>query len=320
MKPTVSVVIPTFNRGEFVVNALESVFAQTYQDYEVIVVDDGSTDDTRDKLRPYMERIRYFYQKNQGASAARNKGIEVARGEWISTLDSDDVWLPTKLERQFEAISALGGDFGACFTDCQFAGDPSLHRTAFELGGLDKARSFGILDNPLYYVAFRRPVIWIQSLLIRRSLLSDLGGFDESLVVIQDTDLIFQLAMKTKFCFTAEPLVKVDRTPTRQGGLIDLLNNGDEKGFLDKEHMFKKWLRLPGVVDPAVRSRILERLQESYVDWIYRNIRQFRFWAAFEKIRLARELGTSRLEISSKLALRAGGAISRRFHRKDRIL
>lgn len=138
----VSVVIPTFNRGEHLIGALESVFAQTHQDYEVIVVDDGSTDDTRRRLQPYVERIRYFYQDNQGASAARNKGIEFARGEWIATLGSDDVWSPTKLERQFEAITALGGDLGACFTDCQFAGNSSLRRTAFDLGGLDKEWPF----------------------------------------------------------------------------------------------------------------------------------------------------------------------------------
>ena len=96
--PTISVIIPTFNRSKLVVNAIDSVLNQTYKDYEIIVVDVGSTDDTRESLKPYMHRIRYVCQANLGASAARNRGIQLARGKWISILDSEDLWLPTKLE------------------------------------------------------------------------------------------------------------------------------------------------------------------------------------------------------------------------------
>ncbi|MBM2835200.1 MAG: glycosyl transferase [Candidatus Brocadiaceae bacterium] len=94
----VSVVIPTYNRAPYVIMAIESVLAQSYQDYEIIVVDDGSTDGTRDVLEPYRDRIRYMYQDNKGVSAARNTGIQESRGEWIAFLDSDDEWLPNKLE------------------------------------------------------------------------------------------------------------------------------------------------------------------------------------------------------------------------------
>lgn len=319
MNPTVSVVIPTFNRSECLISAVKSVFAQTYRDYEIIVVDDGSTDDTRHKLQPYMDRIRYFYQENQGASAARNTGIKAARGEWISTLDSDDLWLPTKLERQFEAITALGGDFGACFTDCQFVGDPGLHKTAFELGGLDQARLFGTLDNVLHYVLARHPVIWIQSLLARKVLIEELGRFDESIVITQDTDLIFQLALKTNFCFVAEPLVKVDRTPSRQRGLMDLIFEGDDQGFSDRERMYKKWLGMSGVVDPALRNRVLGLLRGVYYDWMIRKIYQLSFPAMFKKMKLAREIGVSNLSIFWELTFRAGRRITRPFPRHDRV-
>src|ERR1700751_873927 len=108
--PTVSVIIPTFNRGKLVVNAIRSVLCQTYRDYEIIVVDDGSTDDTAEALTPYMDRIQYVYQVNQGTSAAKNKGIQLARGRWISVLDSDDLWLPTKLEAQLKAVGILSED------------------------------------------------------------------------------------------------------------------------------------------------------------------------------------------------------------------
>jgi glycosyltransferase involved in cell wall biosynthesis len=102
----VSVVIPTYNYGHFLTETIESVLAQTYRNYEIIVVDDGSTDNTRDRLAPYMDRIRYVFQDNQGLSAARNTGIREARGELIALLDSDDLWHPRKLEIQADYLAA----------------------------------------------------------------------------------------------------------------------------------------------------------------------------------------------------------------------
>jgi glycosyltransferase involved in cell wall biosynthesis len=100
----VSVVIPTYNRAHIVCQAVASALAQTMRPLEVIVVDDGSTDDTRDRLGPYMAEIVYCYQENQGVSAARNHGIRAARGEYVAFLDSDDVWHPRKLEFQLQAF------------------------------------------------------------------------------------------------------------------------------------------------------------------------------------------------------------------------
>ena len=99
MKPKVSVVIPTYNSSQFIVETLESVFAQTYKDYEIIVVDDGSTDNTKEVLQPYTSRIKYIYKENGGPASARNVGIKSAQGEYIAFLDSDDRWLPEKLEK-----------------------------------------------------------------------------------------------------------------------------------------------------------------------------------------------------------------------------
>src|SRR5215470_7379907 len=105
MNPKVSVVIPTYNRAAKVQKGIRSALAQTFSDLEVIVVDDGSADDTGKVLaEAFGDRIRYCYQSNQGASAARNKGITEARGEWIAFLDSDDEWEHDKLEWQFQAL------------------------------------------------------------------------------------------------------------------------------------------------------------------------------------------------------------------------
>src|SRR5271156_2034659 len=99
-RPAVSVIIPTYNYGRFVTEAVDSVLAQSYTDHEVIVVDDGSVDDTPERMQPYAERVRYLRQPNQGPSAARNNGIEAARGEYVAFLDADDLWHPRKLEAQ----------------------------------------------------------------------------------------------------------------------------------------------------------------------------------------------------------------------------
>lgn len=106
MNSLVSVIIPTYNRAHYIREAVESVLAQSYKNFEIIVVDDGSTDGTEEVLHPYRDSIRYFYQENQGASAARNLGIKNARGKYIAFLDSDDFWLPEMLEVQVGYLEA----------------------------------------------------------------------------------------------------------------------------------------------------------------------------------------------------------------------
>ncbi len=111
MTPLVSIIIPTFNRSKIVRRAVDSVFAQTFQDFEILVIDDGSSDDTRSALAGYPDRLRYVFQKNQGPAAARNHGMQLAKGEYIGFLDSDDVYFPNNLEahlRQFEVNRGAG--------------------------------------------------------------------------------------------------------------------------------------------------------------------------------------------------------------------
>ena len=99
-RPAVSVIIPTFDRQSWLEKAVDSVLRQTYKDFELIVVDDGSMDNTRSLFKSNLPQVTYLYQKNQGVAAARNAGIRAAQGEWLAFLDSDDAWLPGKLERQ----------------------------------------------------------------------------------------------------------------------------------------------------------------------------------------------------------------------------
>ena len=113
---SVSVVIPSFNRSEVLQRALKSVYVQTRQPDEVIVVDDGSTDSTREMLRDSFPDVEYLYQSNQGVSSARNRGIERAKGNWIAFLDSDDEWLPNKLENQ-QAVVSNNAEIKVCHTE-----------------------------------------------------------------------------------------------------------------------------------------------------------------------------------------------------------
>src|SRR5690349_649039 len=140
MTPTVSVIIPTFNRSSLLIRAIESVTRQTYGDLEIVVVDDGSTDDTRERLAPYLGQIKYVHQQNSGVSAAQNKGVAVATGQWVSILGDDDDWLPTKLECQFDALARCGEECDACFTNCQFIAGGVLQQTVFAESGLKGGR------------------------------------------------------------------------------------------------------------------------------------------------------------------------------------
>jgi glycosyltransferase involved in cell wall biosynthesis len=311
MAPTVSVLIPTYNRSGLIVNALESVLAQTYKDYEVIVVDDGSTDDTTQKLQPYRERIRYVYQENRGVSAALNKGINVARGKWLSVLASDDVWLATKLERQFQALHTLGNGFGACFTDCTYHGDPTLSLSAFQQAGLRSRTEFSALDDPVKYVLARYPAIYVQSLLVQRSLLEELEGFDETMVVAEDTDLLFRLTFKTRLCFAAAPLVRIDRTPDRPVGLMEIFSNRDDRGFACMERMWKKWLTLPELEDLETRQYIRESMRHMYYNWAIARLYQLRLMGALGKMNDLRAMGEDSVTIAETLGARAARKLRR---------
>lgn len=111
----VSVIIPTYNRAYVIKKSIDSVLSQTYSDFELIIVDDGSTDNTKDIIEAYKDsRIKYVYQENSGACAARNNGVLLAKGEYIAFHDSDDTWLPDKLEKQIQAINETGADIVSC--------------------------------------------------------------------------------------------------------------------------------------------------------------------------------------------------------------
>lgn len=274
MNPQVSVVIPTYNRASKVARSIESVLGQTFKDLEILVVDDGSTDGTGKSLDHAFDRkIRYFYQSNQGVSVARNKGIEEARGEWIAFLDSDDQWESEKLERQFDALKQCGPRCSACYTDVRFFNHPET-RTMFELAQ-DSYRHegpVGVSTDALRLLV--RPggagmVICLSSLLARKELMRDLGGFDRDISYSQDSEFMFRMAMRTGFCYVTRPLVLFDRSPheERHVGVSAAWNETDF--FLQDSQLRLQRLQTLTAGQPRpIRDLIRRQLGSVHSGWV----------------------------------------------------
>ena len=202
-----SVIIPAYNREQTIRRTVDSVLAQTYRPLEVIVVDDGSTDRTVELLREYGDRIRLICQKNQGPGAARNTGIRAATGEFISFLDSDDVWLPEKLSRQISLlnkVSQLG--IQCCVCNARMVAASGVETMSFTAAGLCPAAPEGVWKNPLE-ILLTRFLLFNQTVLVRRELLNSIGFFNEQHRLLEDYDLALRLAMTGPWAYLAEPLV-----------------------------------------------------------------------------------------------------------------
>ena len=215
MSITVSVVIPAYNAGKYLGRAIDSVLAQTHQADEVIVVDDGSTDNTAEAVQSYGEKIRFIRQENAGASVARNTGIEAAASEWIAFLDADDEWLPRKLKLQTEHLRRnqelvwTTGNFIRCHCD--------TGRRENDLKGerLEKAKA--ILGEKEYFnTYFQAYQAYAKgstiTMMIQRKLLVDTGMFTPGLLRYNDMDMWLRLAYSlVHFGYIAAPLAIAHR-------------------------------------------------------------------------------------------------------------
>jgi glycosyltransferase involved in cell wall biosynthesis len=200
MTPAVSIVIATHNYGHYVAGALESALAQTFRDFEVLVIDDGSTDDTTEVVRPWLRdpRVQYVRTAHRGQPATKNTGIRLARAPLVAFLDADDLWLPAKLEKQIsllEADAALGVVYS--------------RRLLIDALG----RELEFLQPPLYRgnvlaAMFRENFVCFSSVVVRSDVFTEAGWFDEQLALAIDYDLWLRVAARFPFAFVDEPLVK----------------------------------------------------------------------------------------------------------------
>ncbi len=233
-----SIIIPTFNRCKLLNRALNSVFNQTYSDYEVIVIDDGSTDDTAEMLQKNFTHLRYSCQSNHGVSAARNKGLELAKGEWVAFLDSDDEWLPQKLEKQISLLKAKP-DYKICHTEELWI------RNGVRVNQMKKHKKAGgwIFPQCLPICAMSP-----SSILIHRSVFDSIGYFDTSLPACEDYDLWLRITAKYPVLYLEEPLIKKygghdDQLSKKHWGMdryrIQALQNIISGGTLNNENKQK---------------------------------------------------------------------------------
>jgi glycosyltransferase involved in cell wall biosynthesis len=204
--PLVSIVIPTYNRAGFIGQAVDSALAQTYREKEVVVVDDGSTDNTTAALAQYGRRITVVHQANAGCSAARNRGIDIAQGDIITFLDSDDLWLPNKVERQVSILGKAGETVPCCWCNTLWEMANGEKVDMFRVASLRPALDEGLWTNVSDVLA-TRSVLFTQAIAIRREALARLGGFDARLWVMEDYHLALRLSLMGPWAYTREALV-----------------------------------------------------------------------------------------------------------------
>ena len=201
MRIKISVIVPTFNYGSFIKEAIESVLDQTCPAAEIIVVDDGSTDDTGRVVEYFGERVRYLKQTNAGVSAARNAGIEVSSGDLIAFLDADDTWLPEKIEKQV-ARFVEDDQIGLVHCGLREFDNVTGETIAMYLEGGEGwvAEELALRENPI----ISGPG---GSIIVKRRVFDDVGRFDTRLKVGEDWEFCLRVAMKFKVGFVREPLV-----------------------------------------------------------------------------------------------------------------
>ena len=269
--PLVSVIIPTYNRAASIGEAIESALAQAYPAMEIIVVDDGSTDDTQQIVTHRYPQVRYFHQENRGVASARNRGVREARGELIAFLDSDDLWLPGKIEKQVACLNQYP-DVGLVHTDVDCFDDTGPERVLRRRISKADFSTGDIVTN-----LFTKFSLYPQSVMMRKVVFQAVGYFDEELKAVSDDNLWIRIAIRYPIRLIAEPLVHARRLP---GPHIAY----PENSF----HYFKKHLELIQTRYPEVAERLGPELIRRRTRALYRG-RAYTYFeqGQFEKARMA---------------------------------
>lgn len=282
-RPSFSVIIPTYNRAGLVTQAVQSVLSQTLDDHEIIVIDDGSTDGTRRSLQPFRDAIRYFRQENRGLAAARNRGIEEARGEFLAFLDSDDRLEPRMLETVLDTFARYPAAGGVVTAEREIdewnrRGDRVFSK-----------RSSGTYFSPTGMLTKDTRIGCGRPAVVRRRWVETLGGFDEELRCAVDCDLWIRYAFHMPMVLQPEPLVL---RRTHSGNL----SHNRKQDALD-------WLR------------ILEKLAAERPDFVRTHRRVYRNSKAKNLVRYGREILAQRKLNAQDLA-KARQALANAFRVK----
>jgi glycosyltransferase involved in cell wall biosynthesis len=239
----VSVIIPTFNRRDHISKAITSVLQQTRLPDEILIIDDGSTDDTPKRLPHQFPQTRYIRQDNMGVSAARNRGIEESSGDWLAFLDSDDEWLPRKLERQVEALTRAP-HFQMCHTNEIWI------RNGRRVNPMKKHEKHG---GNIFRYCLPLCVISPSSVILHRSVFERVGRFDEQLPVCEDYDLWLRITPLYPVLYLDEPFV------VKHGGHPDQLSRSLWGMDRFRIRALEKVIR-SGVLSPEARREAVDML------------------------------------------------------------
>lgn len=203
---SISTIITAYNSEHFLGDAIDSALAQTHRAHEIIVVDDGSTDGTAKLVEGYRNSVRLIYQQNAGPAAARNHGVRAASGTWVAFLDSDDLWMPDKLQWQLARADATG--VGFVYTNRENFGE-CAHVSRYQ------SDTVTLLEGDIYEQLLVRNFITLSSVMIRRDLFLQSGGFNEnlSLKAVEDWELWLRIAARHHVALCSEPLVQYRFNP-----------------------------------------------------------------------------------------------------------
>jgi glycosyltransferase involved in cell wall biosynthesis len=234
--PVVSVIVPTFDRAKLLVSALRSITAQSYHAIEIIVIDDGSTDGTRDAVRSLEDaRVRYFHQENRGLPAAWNAGIDRSRGQYLAFLDSDDTWLEGKLKAQTAFLENAGSNMPGCVTGYRLN----------TVGGRSQNIAPSAKNTRLREIMRSNILHLGTTFMCRRGVFDVVGGFDVNLRRGQDTDWLIRYRDHFELGILPERLAVFNQHLSRSGSLME----GSALYFLEKHQdalrrqgrLFHRW-------------------------------------------------------------------------------
>jgi glycosyltransferase involved in cell wall biosynthesis len=286
----VTVVIPTYNRAHCVGAAIESVLQQTFADVELLVVDDGSTDDTRSIVEKYaalartqQKTLKYFTQNHQGKSVALNSVLPHIDSKWTAFLDSDDAWLPEKLEQQFQALRRFP-DCQVCFTDFRCINNPQMDTTGFRFWGKSFRQHFERLDRTAESI-LDSPFVSIVTLICQSHLIAKVGAFDPLLRFTEDYDFVFRLALGRDFCLVNTPLVLVDRSTSavRHTGTSAVWDDIEFRLGCER-YRYEKWPALGDELPGSIRKKLIHKMRAVHSSWANEYLQSGKYNEAIESI------------------------------------
>jgi glycosyltransferase involved in cell wall biosynthesis len=272
--PQISVVIATYNRARLLPETLETVFAQRLGHFEIIVIDDGSTDDTPEVVRSYGERIRFYRQENRGAAAARNFGVRQARAPWIAVQDSDDLSAPDHLQSLYDYVERHPG-CGMVFANGGYVHGAEHNRETI----IPSRKSRRLAERGVRLSdIFEKSIVRLQAALISKPAFDAIGGMDESLSICHDLDLFLRLYMRA-------PVAYIDRVVFYYRKHQDNISRNEEVRLMENIRVIEAFMRdFPAAQEMLGQKKVARRLAYRYYRLAKERRRKKQFKAAGEAL------------------------------------